>query len=95
LITHNYVVTETIALIHRRLGTDVVRAFVDRLLPVCEVRFIDSNLHARALSAFLAVTSRRPSFVDRVSFEVMRESHIDQAFAIDRDFRDEGFVTVP
>ncbi len=35
------------------------------------------------------------SFVDRVSFELMRRERIDAAFAFDRDFVREGFRRVP
>ena len=53
LITHNYVLTESIALIHRRLGSALVRTFIDQLLPVCDVRFVDHELHTRATAAYL------------------------------------------
>lgn len=95
LITHNYVVVESIALIHRRLGTQSVRTFLDDLLPVCEVRFVDETLHERAVVAYLAGISRRSAFVDRMSFELMRAERIGRAFAFDPDFGREGFETVP
>jgi predicted nucleic acid-binding protein len=95
LVTHAYVVVESVALIHRRLGPALTRAFIEDLLPVCELRFIDERLHAQATSAFLAALGRRPSFVDRVSFELMRGEGIRRAFAFDPDFSREGFETVP
>ena len=95
LLTHSYVVNETIALTHRRLGTDAARTFVNDLLPVCDVRYIDAELHARATSAFLAANRKRPSFVDRVSFELMRDEALHRAFVFDRDFVNEGFTAVP
>ena len=95
LITHNYVLTESIALIHRRLGSALVRTFIDQLLPVCDVRFVDHELHARATAAYLGGLSRTSSFVDRMSFELMRSEGIRRAFAFDRDFAREGFETVP
>jgi predicted nucleic acid-binding protein len=95
LLTHSYVVSESIALIHRRLGTDLVRTFIDDLLPVCEIRYVDADLHAYATSAYLAGLSRNASFVDRTSFELMRREGIRRAFAFDRDFAREGFETVP
>ncbi len=95
LVTHNYVVVESTALIQARMGSAAVRAFLEDVLPACEVRFVAEPLHARATSAFLAGLGRRPSFVDRVSFEMMREHGVRRAFAFDRDFRNEGFETVP
>jgi len=74
---------------------DAVRTLVDDFLPICDVRFIGPELHTRATSAFLATSGRRPSFVDRVSFELMREERIPRAFAFDQDFPREGFSTVP
>ena len=95
LVTHSYVVVETVSLVHRRLGAGMTRAFLEDLLPVCEIRFVDEPLHARATSAFLGGLGRRPSFVDRVSFELMRAARIRRAFAFDPDFGREGFETVP
>jgi predicted nucleic acid-binding protein len=95
LLTHSYVVVESIAVIQRRLGPRAIQAFVDHLLPVCEIRFVDRELHERAIVAYLAGLRRGPSFVDRVSFELMRSERIDRAFAFDRDFVREGFETVP
>ncbi len=95
LLTHNYVVLETISLVHRRLGGPMSRLFIESLLPVCETTFVDQDLHTRATIAFLAGLGRRPSFVDRVSFELMRARNIRRAFAFDPDFTREGFETVP
>lgn len=95
LVTHSYVVSESIALIHRRLGTDLVRAFIDHLLPVCEIRFVDADLHERATIAYLASLRRGSSFVDRTSFELMRAEGVRRAFTFNGDFADEGFEVVP
>lgn len=95
LVSHSYVVVETAALVHRRLGPAAVRAFFDAVLPVVEVRFVDEALHARAVAAYLAGLRRRCSFVDWVSFQVMRDGGLSTAFAFDRDFAQEGFALVP
>ena len=95
LLTHAYVVVESIAVIQRRLGAGAIRAFVDHLLPVCEILFVGRELHERATVAHLAGLRRGTSFVDRVSFETMRSEGIERAFAFDPDFSREGFSTVP
>ena len=95
LVTHSYVVTESIALIHRRLGAELARTFIEHVLPVCRVRFVDADLHERATVAYLASLRRRSSFVDRTSFELMRLEGIRRAFSFDADFADEGFAVVP
>lgn len=95
LVTHTYVVVETAALVHHRLGAAAVRDLFDGLLPALEVTVVDAALHERAVAAYLAGLGRRVSFVDRVSFELVRQDRLDQAFAFDRDFAREGITVVP
>lgn len=96
LVTHNYVVLESLALIHRRMGPSAARALLEEVVPAFEVLFVEPSLHDRATSAFLLALRRRSiSLVDLVSVEVMRELGIEQAFSFDRDFEDLGFRTVP
>jgi len=90
LITHSDVVVEAFALSQRRLGDEAVRRLALDLLPVIEVAWVGPELHERAVSALLAASSR-VSLVDRVSFELMREQGIEQAFAFDDDFERAGF----
>ncbi len=94
-LTHSYTVVETTALVHHRLGAGGVRDLIDGLLPSLTVEYVDAALHARATAAYLASLARKVSFVDRVSFQLMREAALDQAFAFDRDFAHEGFALVP
>lgn len=95
LITHNYVVVETTALVHRRLGPALARDLLEELLPAISVRWVDAEVHRAATSAFLAAVRRRTSFVDWVSFELMRRDGIEAAFTFDRDFAVQGFRVVP
>lgn len=95
LESHNYVVVESIALVHRRLGPDAVRDFANAYLPSLSIAYVDGDLHGRAMSAYLVSMTRETSFVDQVSFELMRDRGIDRAFAFDRHFTAEGFTTVP
>jgi uncharacterized protein len=90
LITHNYVHVEAIALTARRLGTEAVGALVDDLLPVISTVWVDENLHRTALEAQRA-RSAAASFVDHVSFVLMRQAGVRVAFAFDQDFEREGF----
>jgi predicted nucleic acid-binding protein len=95
LVTHNYAVVETIALVAARLGPASARLLIDDILPSCEVRFVDETLHQRGAVAYLAGRGRRVSFVDRTSFELMRTEGTRRAFTFDPDFAREGFETVP
>lgn len=95
LITHNYVVVESSALVQRRLGAEAVRSLFDDLLPVMEVRWIDEATHRLATAAMLGSLSRAVSLVDWTSFVVMREMMIERAFAFDADFVSQGLHTIP
>jgi predicted nucleic acid-binding protein len=94
LVTHNYVVLETVALLQRRLGISAVHRLQDLLAPI-EVAWVDEVTHRSAIAALLAASRRDVSLVDRVSFEVMRERGIGEAFAFDPEFAREGFTTLP
>jgi predicted nucleic acid-binding protein len=95
LVSHNYVLVETAALVHRRLGSPAVRVLFDGLVPALSIVYVDEVLHGRALAAYLAGLRRRVSYVDWVSFQLIRDSSLDRAFAFDRDFVTEGFAVVP
>lgn len=92
LVTHNYVILETTALLQRRFGLASVRLFSERLMPVLEVVWIDAERLERALGMLLARRRRSVSLVDWASFDLMRERGIHDAFAYDEDFRREGFT---
>lgn len=94
LVTHNYVIVETVSLLQVRIGTDAVRALVDELLPALVVLWVDAETLAAAL-ARVADGPRSVSLVDRVSFTVMRGRGITTAFAFDEGFSREGFELVP
>jgi uncharacterized protein len=93
LVTTNYVVIESVALVRRRLGVESVRRLIDRVLPAIDISWVEPDLHARALAAYRSAPGT--SLVDRVSFEVMRRDAIGTAFAFDDDFAREGFRMVP
>lgn len=95
LLTHNYVLVEAMALVARRLSLAAVRTLTQELLAPVRVEWVDNALHTAAVSAVLASSAKRPSFVDRVSFELMHRRGVESALALDRDFRSQGFRTIP
>ncbi len=95
LLTHEYVLVETTSLAQRRLGLQAVRSFVDDLLPLLEIAWVDEPLHAEAREAMLAAGRRTVSLVDWVSFLVMRRHGVRRAFTFDQDFALEGFEVLP
>lgn len=90
LLTHNYVLVESLALVQRRLGTTAAIKLA-KSASSFEVVWIDSGLHEEAVRRFARTTRRRVSFVDEVSFYVMKSRGIETAFAFDADFANRGF----
>ncbi len=91
IITHNYVLLEAMALVQARLGMTALTALVEDLLPVVSVRWVDEVTHKAALSALLTASRRQLSFVDCVSFQVMRDLSIKNALTLDSHFKQQGF----
>jgi predicted nucleic acid-binding protein len=95
LLTSNYVLIETIALLQNRIGLDAVRALDREVLPAITVRWIGEREHGAALSAVLSAGRRRLSLVDCTSFELMKDMGLRRCFAFDPHFREQGFDRLP
>lgn len=95
LLTHNYVLLETCALLQARIGLAAVSALRDALLPMLSVEWVDQELHDLALGALIARGQRAISLVDQISFEVARRAGAQDVFGFDRHFDREGFTLVP
>ncbi len=86
LITTNYVVHETWALVQRRLGWDAVETFLNDLLPRCSMEFVDATLHEAAARRCRQVRERRFSLTDAASLELMNRRNMGQAIVQDEHF---------
>ena len=95
LVTHAYVIVETLAVVRRRYGPAATADLVDRVLPALDIAPVDGQLHADALAAFRGAVESSVSLVDRTSFAFMRRAGIERAIALDTDFRTAGFETLP
>ena len=95
LITNNYVLVETFALVQNRLGIEAVRTFQEDILPLLKTVWINELDHKMGIQKLLATGRRKLSLVDCVSFETMRQFEIKTAFVFDSDFAEQGFETVP
>ncbi len=95
LVTSNYVLVETLALLQSRLGTAAVRTFDDAVAPLLRVLWVDAGTHREAVTSVLTAGRRRLSLVDCSSFVLMRRQDLDTAFAFDDHFSEQGFVAVP
>lgn len=94
-VTHNCVVVEAEALVHRRHGATPARRLLQDVVPLLDIVWITPELHAAAVDAHLADLRRPTSLVDHMSFTVMREHAITDALAFGRHFADAGFDTRP
>jgi predicted nucleic acid-binding protein len=94
VVTSNYVLVETFALVQSRLGLEAVRAFQEDLVPVLHVEFVTAAIHRLGVAALLSASRRGLSIVDCISFEVMRDLGIRTAFTFDAHFKEQGFELV-
>jgi predicted nucleic acid-binding protein len=95
LVTSNYIVVETCALAQRRAGIAAVRRFLDDVLPVVQVQWVDMPLHSDGVRRVLFSARHGPNIVDCVSFAVMRKLGMRSAFAFGEHFRSQGFRLLP
>jgi len=93
-VTHSYVLAEFVALAHaRRLPRMAALTFVRDLVenPDIETVWVDEALHRAAMALLLARPDKTYSLCDAVSFVLMRQRHVTEAFTTDRHFEQEGF----
>jgi len=94
LVTTGLVAAETHALLRRRVGSDAAVAFLDALFarPHGEVVWPDAELARAAAERWVrGYPDQDFTLTDAVSFEVMRQAGITEAFTFDRDFERAGF----
>ncbi|MFP4346151.1 MAG: type II toxin-antitoxin system VapC family toxin [Anaerolineales bacterium] len=95
LLTSNYVLLETSALVQRRLGLrslQVLHTYV--LLPV-EIHWISKTTHQDAVTNLITANRRQLSLVDCSSFTLMRALGLQQVFTFDQHFAEQGFTCLP
>jgi predicted nucleic acid-binding protein len=95
LLSTNYVIVETFALVQRRLGMAAVQTLHEDIVPVLKMVWVNAAQHSAATGKLIAASKRQTSLVDWVSFDTMRRFQIKTAFAFDSDFRTEGFDCIP
>ncbi len=89
IITHNYVLFESCALLQHRLGLSSAVALQESSRAF-EVAWIGEDLHREAAHRWSG-GRRSLSLVDHVSFVLMERRRIEIAFAFDPDFAGAGF----
>jgi predicted nucleic acid-binding protein len=95
LLTSNYVLLETSALVQHRLGMVAFRALCEDVSPILTIEWVSENTHKAAVEATLTASRKKLSLVDCVSFQLMRAAGVRVAFCFDRHFREQGFQLLP
>jgi len=95
MVTTNYVIVETSALLQHRIGLAPVRDLEERILPLVTVQWVSSELHRRAVERLFRTDKRKVTLVDVVSFVVMDAEGLTDVMGLDPDFTAEGFRLLP
>ena len=90
LITTNYVVHESWAIIQHRLGWKALEAFLDVVLPPCEIEYVAESLFTIGAVRCRQARQRKLSLSDCISLEFIRQKRIVFAIAEDQHFWKEG-----
>lgn len=91
VVLHNYIIVESAALIHRRLGFGISKSFLHDI-GAFAIYWVDEYLHQKAVNYLDTTKSTTVSLVDALSFEFMREHQITAFIGFDRHFENEGFL---
>ena len=94
-LTTNYVLDEFVALASaRKLSREKILAFSEEILidETVEIVWVNKDLHIKAVELLRNRKDKSYSLCDAVSFVVMRERKINEAFTIDHHFEQEGFI---
>lgn len=95
LITTNYILVESYALLQRRMGMQAIQDFQNKILPSLTLVWIGPEEHQRSMEFFLSKNRRNLSFVDCSSFDTIQRLIIDKVFTFDGHFAEQGFEVVP
>jgi predicted nucleic acid-binding protein len=89
-LVHNYILVESAALLQSRLGLGPAIRFLKESENF-RIYWVTARDHRRAVRLLEERSKRGLSFVDCLSFLVMREHKVRKALAFDPDFVQEGF----
>ena len=95
LLTTNYVLLESSALLQHRLGIAALRVFQEDVVPLLRIDWVSEDRHRSGVEAVLAAARKRLSIVDCIAFQTMRENAVHTAFCFDRHYSEQGFTVIP
>jgi len=91
MLVHSYVLVESAAIMQNRIGREAAIAFLESASSF-DVVWVSPQLHAQALELLKQNSSSKLSFVDVVSFVVMRLRAVTEFIGFDKHFVDAGFI---
>jgi len=95
LVTHGFVVAETVAVVRRRFGVDGMVVLIDDLLPACGILAVPPDLASSTLASYRESLPSGTSYVDQVSLGLMQQEGIREALALDLDLAANGVRLLP
>ena len=97
LITTNLVIAESYVMIYRTGGVQVALRFLElqRSSTLVQRVYSDAMIELQAENILHQYSDQDFSFADAVSFAVMRQLGINEAFTFDHHFATAGFATLP
>lgn len=96
IITSNFILDETFTLLARQANYDFA-ARIAQAIYGSEIIHIIRPTHdteLKALNLFSKYADQKISFTDCISFQLMKENHICNAFSFDKHFQWAGFTTI-
>src|SRR5208282_257647 len=96
-VTTNYVTTESLTIVRRRLGLPEVIELANAIRGGMEVGlfWVEPVHHHEAVDLMSAHADKQWSVTDCSGFVIMRSLGIHDAFTFDRDFAEAGFTARP
>lgn len=94
LWTTSYVLVETTALMHRRLGFPTLEVFADSIKGIVQVFWVESSVHNEAWRRFAENRGAGLGFVDWTTAVATRRLRA-QVFTFDQAFGRQGIAVIP
>jgi len=93
IVISDHILSETITLVRNKIGFPQASLMGIKLFDsrITTLIIVDENILKMAWDIFLKYTDKDFSFVDCISFAVMKQTGIDTAFTFDHHFVEIGF----
>ena len=95
LLTSNYVVSETMGLLQRKLGFKAASLWHRAVLDVVKVHWTDQAAHNLGYELWMGLGRLGYSLVDCVSYVTMNRHQVDHAFCFKAGYAERGFTLLP